>query len=61
MKGLMFTEDHASNTDNEYIVVEELGSIVALMHTTTQNILWVTLNVLQRDYSQKKAEERLQK
>lgn len=51
MKGKMFINKRFP--DHEYIVLEELDNIVALMHTTSQEIVWETRNTLSRKYTLK--------
>lgn len=44
--GRMYTQENRFDNDDEFIVVEELQNTVALMHTNTNSIYWVTKHVL---------------
>lgn len=54
MRGKMYLD----KWNNEFIVFEELYSMVALVETDSQTVIWVTRNILQRDYTLKKPKEK---
>ena len=54
MKGEMYLS-HPFHGAEEYIVVEEVGSIVALMRCHDQSITWVTKNTLKFKWKKKEA------
>ena len=52
MKGEMYLS-HPFYGAEEYIVVEEVGGIVALMRCHDQEIIWVTKNTLKFKWTKK--------
>lgn len=57
MKGKMYTFQKGYDGGREYILVEELENVVALMETDTQNITWVTRNSLKYDWKEKETKQ----
>ena len=53
----MYLHKAGYDMGREYIVVEELEYIVALMETDSQSIHWVTRNKLKYDYKEKESKQ----
>lgn len=44
--GKMYTTENRYDNDDEWIVVEELRNTVALMHTQSNRVVWLTFHAL---------------
>lgn len=56
MKSKMYIEN-GFYSGKEYIIIEELENVVALMETETQTIIWETRNTVDRKYKEKVSKE----
>lgn len=53
MRGKTYTNNSALSNAREYICIETLETVVALMDTANQYVLWVTKTVLANNYTEK--------